>query len=165
MDFVHDQLADGRTFRIFVLLDTCTRECLALVPQPRFRADDVCRVLCDVVGQRGAPAVVQCDRGTEFTSLAVDHWAYFNRVALDFSRPATPTDNAVVESFNASLRRECLSHALFTSPAEVEHVLEAWRVDYNNVRPHTSLGHRSPAEYRAIISPPPAATVAAKREA
>ncbi len=156
MDFIHDQLADGRPFRVFVLLDVCTRECLALVPQPRFRGEDICRVLRDVVGQRGAPAVVQCDRGTEFTSLAVDHWAYFNRVTLDFSRPATPTDNAAVESFNASLRRECLSHALVTTPADVEQVLDAWRADYNAVRPHTSLGHRSPADYRAIVSPRPA---------
>ncbi len=165
MDFIHDQLADGRPFRIFVLLDTCTRECLALVPQRRFRGDDVCRVLRDVVAHRGAPAVVQCDRGTEFTSIAVDHWAYFTRVSLDYSRPATPTDDAVVESFNASLRRECLSQTVFTSSAEVAQVLDAWRADYNNVRPHTSLGHRSPAEYRAILSPTPAATVAAKREA
>ena len=122
-------------------------------------------MLRDVVGQRGTPAVVQCDRGTEFTGIAVDHWAYFNRVALDFSRPATPTDNAVVESFNASLRRECLSHTLCTSSTEVEHVLAAWRADYNTVRAHTSLGHRSPAEYRAIISPRPAVLIGATREA
>lgn len=107
--------------------------------------------------------MVRCDRGTEFTSIAVDYWAYFNHVVLDFRRPATPTDNAAVESFNASLRRQCLSHTRFTSSGEVEQVLDTWRTDYNNVRSHTSFGHRSRAEFRAIVSLPPAILIGRKR--
>ena len=165
MDFVHDQLGDGRAFRVFAAVDVFTRECVALVARPRFRGADVAAVLTAVGAQRPLPAVIQCDNGTEFTSIALDHWAYARGVRLDFSRRGTPTDNAVAESFNASLRRECLSQALFSTPTEVEQDLRAWQHDYNNVRPDTSLGNRSPAHFRAHHSPEAAAATPRKREA
>ena len=96
----------------------------------------------------GLPTIVQCDNGTEFTSTSLDHWAYWNRVQLDFSRPGKPVDNSVCEAFNGSLRRECLTRHWFASLAEARVVLTSWRDDYNNHRPHTSLGLEPPAVFR-----------------
>ena len=93
------------------------------------------------------PQGIRVDNGTEFTSRALDHWAYWNQVALDFSRPGKPVDNAFIEAFNATLRRECLSQHWFTSLEEVQRILEAWRHDYNNVRPHSNLGQQAPADF------------------
>jgi len=145
MDFVHDTLAGGRTMRVLTVVDVHTRECVALVPQLGFRGADVARVLSAVGEERGLPALISVDNGTEFTSKALDHWAYWNRVQLDFSRPGKPTDNAHVEAFNGSLRRECLSQHWFTDLADAERTLSAWRDEYNNVRPHSSLAHEPPA--------------------
>jgi len=146
MDFVHDVLATTGKIRVLTLVDVHTRECLALVARPRFTGDDVAAVLTAVRAERGRLApVIQVDNGAEFTSRALDHWAYWNQVRLDFSRPAKPVDNAVVEAFNGSLRRECLSQAWFASLAEAQHELERWRGEYNNDRPHKSLAQQPPA--------------------
>ncbi len=148
MDFMHDVLATGQTVRVFTLVDVCTRECVALAVAGRFRGTDVARLLTEAGERRGTlPPVIQCDNGTEFTSTALDHWAYWNRVQLDFSRPGKPVDNSVCEAFNGSLRRECLTRHWFASLAEARIELEAWREDYNNHRPHTSLGLNPPARY------------------
>lgn len=159
MDFMHDVLADGRTLRVFTLVDVYTRECVALEAAPAFRGTDVARLLSVAAGKRGGlPAVIQCDNGTEFTSTALDHWAYWNKVQLDFSRPGNPVDNCVCEAFNGSLRRECLSLHWFASLDEAKRVLSSWQDDYNNTRPHKSLGTRSPVEFatggRVSASPP-----------
>ena len=145
MDFVHDTLAGGQTLRVLTVVDVHTRECVALVPQLGFRGADVARVLSAAGEERGLPALISVDNGTEFTSKALDHWAYWNRVQLDFSRPGKPTDNAHAEAFNASLRRECLSQHWFTDLADAERTLRAWRDEYNNVRPHSSLANHPPA--------------------
>ena len=145
MDFVHDTLAGARTIRILTVLDIHTRECLALVPQPSFRGADVARILSEIGTVRGLPRAISVDNGTEFTSKALDQWAYWNHVSLDFSRPGKPTDNAHIEAFNGSLRRECLSQYWFTSPADAEQRLRAWQAEYNNSRPHSSLEHQPPA--------------------
>ena len=113
MDFMSDALANGQKLRVLTVLDAYTRECLALERSARFRGGDVARVLTRLGTVRGFPAVIQCDNGTEFTSRALDHWAWTNRVQLDFSRPGKPTDNVTIESFNASIRRECLSEHYF----------------------------------------------------
>ncbi len=126
MDFVHGTLAGGQTIRVLAVLDVHTRECLALVPQLAFRGADVARVLGDAGVRRGPPAVISADNGSEFTSKALDHWAYWNRATLDFSRPGKPADNAHNESFNASLRRECRSQQWFLSLADAEQRLRAW---------------------------------------
>jgi putative transposase len=149
MDFMHDVLATGRPVRVFTLVDVYTRECVALEVARSFSGSDVARILMDA-GERcgGLPPIVQCDNGTEFTSTALDHWAYWNHVKLDFSRPGKPVDNSVCEAFNGSLRRECLTRHWFASLAEAQVVLSSWREDYNNHRPHTSLGLRPPAVFR-----------------
>jgi putative transposase len=135
MDFMHDTLGTGQVIRIFTLVDVYTRECLALAVAPRFTGSDVARLLTAAQGQRGTlPARIQCDNGTEFTSLALDRWAYWNQVTLVFSRPGKPVDNTVCEAFNGSLRRECLTRHWFASLLEAQTMLESWRVDYNHPR-------------------------------
>lgn len=149
MDFMHDVLATGHPVRVFTLIDVYARECVALEAARSFSGADVVRLLSDA-GERGGalPAIIPCDNGTEFTSTALDHWAYWNRVPLDFSRPGKPVDNSVCEAFSGSLRRGCLTRHWFASLAEARVELASWRVDYNDSRPHTSLGHQSPVQFR-----------------
>lgn len=149
MDFMHDVLADGRKFRVLTVIDVFTRECLGLVVRPRFRGTDVVEVLRELVSQHGQPQTIQCDQGTEFTSMALDHWAYWSKVGLDFSRPGRPGDNARNEAFNSVVRRECLTLHYFSSLTEAESVLLSWKNEYNNERPHGSLGQIPPAEFRS----------------
>jgi putative transposase len=149
MDFMHDTLATGQTIRVFTLIDVYTRECIALAAARGFSGHDVARLLSEAGAARGTlPKVIQCDNGTEFTSTALDHWAYWNKVQLDFSRPGKPVDNSVCEAFNGSLRRELLTQHWFASLTEASALLELWREDYNNQRPHTSLGLQPPAHFR-----------------
>jgi putative transposase len=143
MDFMHDTLADGRLLRVLTLIDSYTRECVALVAGARFRGEEVARVLGDLGKHRPLPRRITVDNGTEFTSRALDAWAYWNQVQLDVSRPGKPVDNCFIEAFNGSLRRECLSQHWFASIAEAQQILDHWRLDYNTERPHKSLGHRS----------------------
>jgi putative transposase len=149
MDFMHDRLADGRLLRVLTVIDVFTREALAVEARPSFRGHDVADVLSRLRPGRGLPEVIQCDQGTEFTSMAMDHWAYWNQVRLDFSRPGTPGDNAINEAFNGSVRRECLSQHYFLSITDARKTLENWRIDYNNERPHSSLDQVPPARFRA----------------
>jgi putative transposase len=108
LDFVADQLADGRRFRALTILDVFTRESLAIEVGQSLKGEDVVRSLNAVRRMRGAPTLLFCDNGSEFTSQSVDLWAYHNKAHIDFSRPGKPTDNAYVESFNGTLRAECL---------------------------------------------------------
>jgi putative transposase len=107
------------------------------------------QILTRVASTRGVPATIQCDSDTEFTSRALDQWAYANRVALDFSRPGKPTDNATIESFNARVRRERPSEHYFSTLADAHIVLARSRDEYNNHRPHSSFGQPAPAQFRA----------------
>jgi putative transposase len=149
MDFMQDTLADGRAVRILTVIDIYTRECLAAVSAGAFRGDDVVRVLSHLAARRSRPQRIRVDHGTEFTSKALDHWTYFNGVELDFSRPAKPVDNAFIEAFNGTLRRECLSLHWFLGVEDLQRTLEAWRDDYNNRRPHSSLADVPPVEFGA----------------
>jgi len=149
MDFMQDSLADGRAVRILTVLDVYTRECVALAAAPTFRGADVARVLTQAGTARSLPTRINVDNGTEFTSRALDHWAYWNHVQLDFSRPGKPVDNTFIEAFNGTLRRECLSSHWFLGLEDLQQTLEAWRQDYNNQRPHSSLAGVPPAEFRA----------------
>jgi putative transposase len=148
MDFMQDALANGQRLRVFTLLDTCTRECVALEVGASFHGDDVARLLARAGLERGLPEVIEVDSGTEFTSRALDHWAWPNRIHVDFSRPGKPTDNAFIEAFNAAVRRERLSQHYFSTLAEAWHVLDTWKEDCNERRPHSSLQQRTPLEYR-----------------
>jgi putative transposase len=143
---VADQLVGGQRFRLLTLVDNHSRESLAIEVGQRLTGDDVVRVLEHVTAQRGKPQSIRVDNGPEFISKSLDLWACFNGVKLEFSRPGKPTDNAVIESFNGWLRDECLNQHWFLSLDEARAVTEAWREDYNRVRPHGALGNQTPSE-------------------
>ncbi len=147
MDFVSEQLYDGRKLRALTLVDVHTRECLAIWVDQGIRGEDVVRTLAEVVADRGKPQRIQVDNGPEFVSRALDHWAYEHRVELAFSRPGKPTDNAHIEAFNGRLRQECLNQHWFLSLADARHKIAAWRIAYNETRPHGALGWATPAEF------------------
>jgi putative transposase len=147
MDFMYDELFDGRRIRLLTIVDLFTRESLAIVVRQRFPAKDVVEILDRLGDQRTLPKTIRVDNGTEFTSKAVDRWAYENQVVLDFSRPGKPTDNAFIESFNGSVRAECLNENWFLSLDDAKEKIEAWRVDYNEHRPHSALGNLAPSEF------------------
>jgi len=145
MDFVSDALFDGRKFRALTVVDNHTRECLAIEVAQSLTGDDVVRVLTNIAKKRHQyPLRTQADNGPEFISLALDKWAYENGVTLDFSRPGKPTDNPFIESFNGSLREECLNTNWFMSFEDAKKKIETWRQDYNHFRPHSSLADVPP---------------------
>ena len=129
------------------MVDIYSREGLAIELGQRLRGQNVVEVLNQLVRQRGAPRYLFADNGAEFTGQLVDLWAYHHGVRIDFSRLGRPTDNAFIETFNGSLRDECLNLHWFTTLAEAKVIVEAWRRDYNESRPHMVLGHRTPQEY------------------
>ena len=152
LDFVADQLANGHRFRALTVVDVCTRERLAIEVGQHLRSEHVVQVLNRLTAQRGAPRRLFCDNGSEFCSQLVDLWAYQHQVHIDFSRPGKPTDNAHVESFNATLRRECLNAHWFESLHDAQERIEAWRREYNESRPHRALQDRTPAEYAKRVA-------------
>ncbi len=148
MDFVSDSLFDGRKFRALTVVDNHTRECVAIEVAQSLTGDDVVRVLTNIAKERHQyPLRVQADNGPEFVSLALDKWAYENGVTLDFSRPGKPTDNPFIESFNGSLRDECLNTNWFMSLEDAQEKIETWRQDYNHFRPHSSLDDVPPVMF------------------
>lgn len=149
MDFVHDCTAVGRRFRTLNIVDDFTREALAMVVDTSISGHRVARVLEQLVQQRGAPNAVVSDNGPEFTGRALDAWAYARGIQLRFIEPGKPVQNAFVESFNGKFRDECLNQHWFISLADARTTIEAWRRDYNQVRPHSSLENLTPAEFAA----------------
>ena len=149
IDYTHDQLASGRKVRTLNLMDGHTREALTIEADTSLPGLRVVRALEQLWERRGAPPAIQVDNGTEFTSRVVDQWAYQNHVALHFIERGKPTQNAFIESFNGKFRDECLNQNCFVDLREARQVIEAWRVDYNTVRPHSSLGYRTPEEFAA----------------
>ncbi|WP_433964538.1 IS3 family transposase [Tunturiibacter gelidiferens] len=152
MDFVADQLCDGRRFRSLTIVDIYTRESLAIEVGQSLRGEDVVRVLNRLKEQRGVPKLLFCDNGSEFTGQMLDLWAYRNSVKIDFSRPGKPTDNAFVESFNGTFRSECLDTNWFQNLTEAKQIIEAWRREYNESRPHRALANRTPEEFTSQIA-------------
>lgn len=144
MDFVHDALADGRSFRTLNLGDSFTRQCLAQEVDTSLSGRRVVRVLEQVAKEHGLPAVIRVDNGPEFRSKALDLWAYQNKVKLDFIEPGKPTQNGQIESFNGRFRAECLDQEWFASLQQAREMIEAWRISYNSQRPHSSLGYLPP---------------------
>jgi len=147
MDFVHDSLSDGRAFRVLTVVDQWSRWSPILVAASSMTGRAVAEALDRVSALHGVPASITVDHGTEFTSQALDEWAYRRGVKLDFTRPGKPTDNGHIESFNGRLRDECLNVHQFLSIEDAKSKIEAWRDDYNHHRPHSSLGHLTPSEY------------------
>jgi putative transposase len=149
IDFMADTLADGRAFRTLNIVDDFTRECVVIEVDRSLPGARVVRVLEHLRLTVGLPTAIVLDNGPEFAGRALEAWAYANRVELRFIRPGKPIENAYVESFNGKFRDECLNEHWFVSLADAKAVIEAWRVDYNTVRPHASLGQQTPAAYAA----------------
>ena len=147
MDFVHDQMHDGRRFRILTVIDQWSRQSVSLEANFRLTGRCVGNAL-DQAGRRyGLPKAITVDNGTGFTSKALDEWAYKRGVKLDYTRPGKPTDNGLIESFNGRLRDEFLNANEFITMDDLRTKLGSWQEDYNHRRPHGSLGHLTPSEY------------------
>jgi putative transposase len=148
MDFMVDTLADGRGFRTLNIVDDFTRECVAIEVDRSLPGLRVVRVLDRLAETIGLPEILVMDNGPEFSGRALDTWAYARGVHLRFIRPGKPIENAFVESFNGKFRDECLNEHWFASVAEARALIEAWRVDYNTVRPHSALHGATPEQFR-----------------
>lgn len=145
MDFVSDQLFDGRRFRALTVVDNFSRKCLAIYPGQSIKGEDVVQEMERLRHLHNTtPERIQVDNGSEFISKALDKWAYDNKVTLDFSRPGKPTDNPFIESFNGSFRDECLNVNWFLSLEDARDKIEGWRREYNEFRPHSSLAYETP---------------------
>ncbi len=147
MDFVSDVLQGGRRFRILTIVDLFSRECRALNADVSLKAKNVVATLEGLRQNGQLPEVITVDNGSEFASKRLDAWAYYHGVKLAFIRPGKPIDNCYIESFNGRLRDECLNVHIFSSLADAKAKLREWLQDYNNVRPHGSIGHIPPREY------------------
>ncbi|MER9413267.1 IS3 family transposase [Mesorhizobium sp. M0589] len=153
LDFVSDQLTDGRRFRILTVVDDCTRECLGLVADTSLSGVRVARELDRLMIERGKPKMVVSDNGSELTSNAILAWADASRVDWHYIAPGKPMQNGFIESFNGRLREELLNEMLFTSLAQARAVLASWRADYNFNRPHSRLGWQTPFEFAHTFTP------------
>jgi putative transposase len=149
LDFVSDVLADGRRFRVLVVVDDFTRECLALAVDTSLSGRRVVRELDRIVELRGAPLLVVSDNGTELTSHTVLGWQQERGIDWHYIAPGKPVQNAFVESLNGRLRDECLNEHVFQGLSAARRIIEAWRIDYNAHRPHTGLRGLTPNEFAA----------------
>ncbi len=147
IDFVHDRLSTGRAFRVLTVVDDFSRECIALEVEFSFSGERVARIFDRVALSRSLPPTIKSDNGSEFTSGKLLEWSGRTGVELHFIEPGKPTQNAFVESFNGKFRDECLNDNVFTSIAEAREIIERWRVDYNECRPHRSLGQMTPSAF------------------
>ena len=147
MDFVADGLIGGRRLRCLTIVDNCTRECLAIEVDTSITGLRVQGVLDRLADTRGLPKSITVDNGPEFDGQVLDKWAYRSSVQLSFIRPGKPNENAYIESFNGKFRDECLNEHWFISLAHARSIIEAWRIEYNTERPHSSLGNRTPHEF------------------
>jgi putative transposase len=146
LDFVSDQLADGTRFRALTVVDVFSREALAIEVGQKLRGEHVVATLNSLAARRRAPKYLFVDNGSEFSGRLLDLWAYHCKARIDFSRPGKPTDNCFVETFNGSLRDECLNVHWFQSIDDAKAIIEAWRRDYNESRPHMALNGVAPEE-------------------
>jgi putative transposase len=147
MDFVADSIITGRRFRALAIVDDYSRECPAIEVDTSLGGARVVGVLERLEETRGLPEVITVDNGPEFAGKTLDEWAYRKGVKLNFIRPGKPVENAFAESFNGRLRDECLNDNWFLNLKHARTIIEAWRKDYNNVRPHSSLGGLAPQEF------------------
>lgn len=147
MDFVSDQLASGRRFRVLNVVDDFSREIIGQLVAVSISGPQVARYLTQLVEARGKPAAIVCDNGPEYTSKAMFIWSKDQQIKLSFIQPGKPTQNAFVESLNGKFRNECLNQHWFRTLAEACYEIELWRQHYNTVRPHSSLNYLSPSEF------------------
>ena len=153
VDFVHDQLANGRRFRVLNVIDDVTKECLAAIPDTSISGKWVVREVRAIIERRGRPGAIVSDNGTEFTSLAVLTFTQELKLDWRYIAPGKPTQNAFAESFQGRMRDECLNEHLFFSMGHARAVIAAWRADFNTARPHSSLGYMTPAAHAASLKP------------
>jgi len=147
MDFVSDQLSDGRRFRVLNIVDDYSREMVGQLVSVSITGRQVAQCLTQIGEERGLPRTIVCDNGTEFTSKAMFFWAKDAGVKLHFIQPGKPTQNAFVESLNGKFRNECLNQHWFRSLNEARREIDTWRDHYNHVRPHSALNYLSPVAY------------------
>jgi len=152
MDFVTDSIVTGRHFRALAIVDDYSRECPVIEVDTSIGGKRVVTVLERLAETRGLPQVITMDNGPEFASRALDEWAYRRGVKLNFIRPGKPIENAYAESFMGRLRDECLNTNWFINFKHARDVIEEWRIDYNEVRPHSSLKGRTPKEYAEAMA-------------
>ncbi len=152
MDFVTDTTATGRRFRALAIVDDYSRECPAIEVATSLGGARVVGVLERLAETRGLPESITVDNGPEFAGKAMDEWAYRRGVKLNFIRPGKPVENAFAESFNGRLRDECLNTNWFMSVRQAREIIEDWRLDYNEVRPHSSLQGKTPKEFIASVA-------------
>jgi transposase InsO family protein len=152
LDFVHDQLANGRRFRILNIVDDVTRECLGAIPDVSISGVRVARELSAIVASRGKPAMIVSDNGTELTSNAILTWSADMKIEWHYIMPGKPMQNGYVESFNGRMRDELLNESLFLGLGDARSAIAAWVADYNNARPHSSLDYRTPAAFAAHLN-------------
>ena len=176
-DFVYDQLASGRRFRVPTVIDDVTRECLAAIPETSITGKRVAREMTALITRRGKPGMIVSDNGTEFTSAAVLGFAQEAKIDWRHIAPGKPTQNAFAESFQGRMRDECLNEHLFFSMNHARAVVAGRVEDFNTARPHSAIGYMTPAAYAATLkpqrapalrhlkssAPPPVATVAPRR--
>ncbi|MFG1352698.1 IS3 family transposase [Xanthobacter autotrophicus ATCC 700552] len=153
LDFVADQMTDGRRFRMLAIVDDCTRECLALVADTSLSGVRVARELDRLLAERGRPKMIVSDNGSEFTSNAILAWTDAARVEWHYIAPGKPMQNGFIESFNGRLRDELLNETLFSSLSQARAALARWQVDYNTDRPHSKLGWQTPSAFASTFHP------------
>lgn len=146
-DFVEDQTENGTRFRILTLIDEFTRQCLAIHAGWSIRAIDAITVIEAAIARYGAPAHLRSDNGPEFIAYAIQDWLKERQIRTLYIRPGSPWENGHIESFHDKLRDECLNRELFGTLAEARVILESWRVEYNDHRPHSALGYQTPGEF------------------
>ncbi len=151
LDFVHDAVDCGRAIRVLSVVDAYTRECLALEVDTSFASRRVTRVLDAIVAERGQPQAIRCDNGPELTSRHFLAWCVERQIELIHIQPGKPTQNPHVESFHGRLREECLAVSWFQNLFDARRKIAAWRIEYNEERPHSSLGYRTPKEFATLL--------------
>ena len=147
MDFMSDQLFNGRRIRVLTIVDNFSRVSPLIGVGLTYKGHDVVAALDRACKRYGKPERIRVDNGPEFISRDLDLWAYLNKVVLDFSRPGKPTDNAFIESFNGRIRDECLNQHWFLSLEDAQIKIEDWRIEYNTIRPHSSIGKQTPEQF------------------
>lgn len=153
MDFVSDMALSNRKFKALPIVDVYTKQCHRIEVDTSINGVRVCRVLDEVGEREGYPEVIMIDNGPEFSGKALDEWAYRKGIKLHFIRPGKPVENAYIESFNGRLRDECLNENWFVNLGHARQLIEDWRMDYNQARPHSSLGYLTPEEFSRKEAP------------
>ena len=152
LDFVYDQFANGRRFRVLNIVDDVTKECLGAIPDTSISGRRVARELTTIVARRGKPGSIVSDNGTEFTCNAMLAWCKETGIDWHFIAPGKPIQNAFVESFNGRMRDELLNETLFFDLDDARSKVAEWGADYNGERPHSSLKYQTPAAYAATFT-------------